>query len=156
MGLIKWIVYALLLSIVTLQDIKERKVSLIIMIQLFIVGMCFLIYSILKEETNFIEFILYLVPGIFLILFSKISKNKLGIADGILCFIVILFFPNVIGIYSIVFGFLIGSFVSLFLVLVKKRKKEEVFPFFPCIFISSNFMIILDLLFCNVISGHYL
>lgn len=134
MGL-EWVVNGVMLAFCSIQDIREKEISLWKLKVYGILAAAVSIWKLFSPEDNLLLLICRLLagllPGIFLLVLAKITREAVGYGDGlILLFIGLsLGFWECIGIFFI--G-LLGVFLAAVLVaLFFGRKKGMEIPFIP-------------------------
>lgn len=134
MGL-EWMVNAVMLAFCSIQDIREKEVSLWKLKVYGILALAVSIWKLFSPEDDLLVLILRLLtgllPGIFLLILAKITREAVGYGDGlILLFIGLsLGFWECIGIF---FAGLLGVFFAAVLALLLfGRKKGLEIPFIP-------------------------
>lgn len=123
----------------SLIDLRYKKIS--IPIVLIYLGMGVL-WRIAFCKADFLSILLGMALGVFLILVSKLCKGAIGMGDGILLIVT----GCMLGIqknFELFFGGLLGAaLVSLFLIVIKKVKKNYEIPFIPFLFLAYVGMMI--------------
>ena len=137
MGL-EWMVNAVMLAFCSIQDIREKEVSLwklkIYGIQAAAVSIWKLFSP--KDDLPVLIFRLFagLLPGIFLLILARITREAVGYGDGL----VLLFIGLSLGFWEcigIFFAGLLGVFLAAVLALLLfGRKKGLEIPFIPFLF----------------------
>ncbi len=124
-------------------DIKSKKIPIV----LFIIGGFLSVIDIMMQSIlgNISEVLpgklIGLLPGVFLLLLSRLTNEKVGEGDGILLMIlgVMLGFDSIL-IISCTALFL-QSIVACFLLVVKKADKQTKIPYVP--FLLAGFITII-------------
>lgn len=130
-----WMVNIVMLAFCSIQDIREKEISLW---KLKIYGFLAAAVSIweifpLKDNlfTLICRFFVGLLPGLFLLILAKITKQAVGYGDGL----VLLFIGGSLGFWeclSILFAGLFSVFLAaVFSALLLGRKKDMEIPFIP-------------------------
>lgn len=134
MGL-EWMVNAVMLAFCSIQDIREKEVSLWKLKVYGILATAISIWKLFSPEDDLLVLIFRLLagllPGIFLLILARITREAVGYGDGlILLFIGLsLGFWECIGIF---FAGLLGIFLAAVLALLLfGRKKSLEIPFIP-------------------------
>lgn len=130
------------LIILSYTDLKDRTIDLRVLIGAVICAMCF----------NVKLSPLGMIPGIALILFSKISRDNIGSGDGYVFMITGLmggFYENA---YIMLLAFLVSGINSSIALLLLERgnaiSKTKI-PLVPYILLSFNAVIILEHIYSN-------
>lgn len=123
-----------------LQDLKERKIQDIYLKTGIFCGMVFNIERIFTGTFSLKERVLALLPGILFWILSKVTKESVGIGDGMLLFVL----GNFMDI-GIILNVLQGAFILLIifaLVLLgsKKAFKSCQIPFLPFLWMSQTIL----------------
>ena len=132
---LEWVVNGIMLAFCSIQDIREKKISLWKIKVYGILATAISLWKLfsLNEALGILicRFLAGLLPGIFLLILSKITREAIGYGDGlILLFIGLsLGFWECIGIF---FTGLLGVFLAALLILLFfGRKKGLEIPFIP-------------------------
>lgn len=135
---VEWAINMIMLAFCSIQDIREKKISLwkLKIYGLFSAAVC--IQKLLSPDDRSVllvcQFLTGLIPGVFLLLFAKITKEAVGYGDGlILVFIGLsLGFWECLGIF---FAGLLGAFLAaVAAVLLFGGKRGLEIPFLPFLF----------------------
>lgn len=125
---IKHIVCILYLFLLSLIDIKKRKIpiwGLIIGVAMSVLFQC------ITRDKDFILIVSGAMTGIIFIVVSRVTNEKFGYGDSILILALGIFlgFWNIL--YLLFIAFLLAAVYSIFLLSVYHRGKKESFPFVP-------------------------
>ncbi len=127
------IIAFIIMFLCAFQDFLHKKISIIFPISMSLLAIVYQIYLLIEREFNLTNLVISFIPGIVMLLISLLSRNSLGIGDGLMA----LFLGPVIGIGQLMAGLTIGlflsAFVSGFLIIFKKAGKKESFAFIPFI-----------------------
>ena len=125
---IKHIVCILYLFLLSLIDIKKRKIPIWGLI--IGVAMSVLLQCIIRDK-DFILIVSGAMTGIIFIVVSRVTNEKFGYGDSILILALGIFlgFWNIL--YLLFIAFLLAAVYSIFLLSVYHRGKKESFPFVP-------------------------
>ncbi len=122
-----------LIAIVSVQDIRSKKVSFRMLSLVASVSIMFTLYKIAVEGAiSWNEILLSLIPGAVMILVSILTRESLGYGDGLLIFCL----GPLFGLQFIISGLIIAFFLSgLFslVILALKRKRNITIAFVPFI-----------------------
>ena len=133
--IMKKISLGFLLGIFGYIDWKKREVPVVLLIAVALMGMGFCIL-----ERRPIESVIYAcVPGILMLIFSKISRESMGYGDGLLLLGMgaFLTYKSVVVISLMALG--IGGIIALVLVAMCHKKGNFEIPFIP--FLTLSYMI---------------
>ncbi len=138
--IIKMVVVIAILGLESVKDIRTRKISL----KPILIGMLFGVFLMIPEGINgFWAALAGMLPGIPLIVFSFLTKEKIGYGDGF----ILIFAGFLLGIRCAVFillsGMLCCALVSVILLILKKGDRNTTLPFVP-------FLILPCILYCFV------
>lgn len=132
---LEWVINGAMLAFCSIQDIREKKISLWKIKVYGILAAAISLWKLfsLNEDLGILicRLLAGLLPGIFLLILSKITREAIGYGDGlILLFIGLsLGFWECIGIF---FTGLLGVFLAALLILLFfGRKKRLEIPFIP-------------------------
>lgn len=133
---IKWILHMVMLSVCSVEDWKEKEVSLwkIILYGFVIIG--YGIWEIIVSDVSvkwwWMQAVTGAVPGICLLILAKVSNEAVGYADGVLTVLIgiSMGFWQVVGILSTAFLGIFFTAVILFACCGRKKKTRIAFiPF---------------------------
>lgn len=132
-------VFLIYLLIISISDVKERKISLKILmlggvITSFGVGMH------LIEKTVSYQYILGTIPGVVLI-FIALMTRQVGIADGVIFVYIGLLLKYQESVAVVCVSVLIIAVFSAILLVIRKVERKHELPFIP--FIAVGYLIIL-------------
>lgn len=131
------IVFGIYLGIISVCDIRTKKVSVFLLgLGFFIVG----VFGILKfhlETTIYAvpDTLLGMAPGAGLLLLAKIT-HKAGTADGLVCMMTGVLFGLRESFFILSIGLFISSVWCIFGLMVLRWNKDKEIPFLPFVFIS--------------------
>ena len=131
------ILFGIYLAIISVCDIKTKKVSVFwLLVGFFIVGT----YAALKLyiDRNMyasLDIILGMAPGAGLLLLAK-ATHKAGTADGLVCLMTGVLFGFRESFCILCIGLFISSVWCIFGLLVLRWNKDKEIPFLPFLFIS--------------------
>lgn len=116
-------------------DIREYRISVPLTVLTAGVGVLHLLYD---WETAVPSVFLSLLPGAGLILIGILSRQKIGMGDGITLLVCGLFLESAAVWEMLMSGLFFGSLFAVFLFIRKKGKNTE-FPFLP--FLCIGYMV---------------
>lgn len=138
--MIRWLIHMGMLGICSVEDWKEKKISLW---KIKLYGSLILIYELwcLTEKNGnlyawFGRTLAGLIPGIVLLIISRLSGETIGFGDGYLILIVgfSMGFWSTIGVLGTAFA---GAFAAaIYVVLIKKRSRMTQIAFVPFLFLG--------------------
>lgn len=137
------ILIIILFFICSYTDIRERKISIKVLLLFFgitVVWMMLSMSGMLQEQRQYPmamrESFAGILPGAALLVCSKLFHAAIGEGDGYFLMLA----GWMLGMRTVLFLLMGGLFLSagyaLFLLIFLKRKKTEVFPFIPFLFAS--------------------
>lgn len=124
-----------LFGIYAFQDILQKKISLCLIIVGIISGLGFSVYEWVYIRSFCLSDIIYLFPGILLIVLSCFS-SQIGLGDGLTVLIVGLFYPSLLSLVILVLAFFSLFIFSLCSYVLGKVKKNSKIPFAPFLLIG--------------------
>ena len=131
----------LFLSFMSLEDFKEKSVSLWKILLFLTAGMVYLLVfqTILQSQNLSFYTFASLLPGIALLFFTKLSQGAIGAADGLI--VLGLGLWELLGILS--GAFFLAAFVAGFLLVFQIKRKNDSIPFIPFLVLGmcSSFLI---------------
>lgn len=120
----------------TLQDIKEKKISITYLRVGAIGSVLFFIKERMQHQWNVIDIILSLVPGLVFLFIAKASKEKIGFGDGWLFLIIAGWMGTEITWKLWQSSLLLSSFFSFAMLMLKKYKLQNQIPFIPFVWLA--------------------
>jgi prepilin signal peptidase PulO-like enzyme (type II secretory pathway) len=126
------------LTINSITDIREKRISIIISL---IFGAIGIIINIIFNQYNIISILLAMLLGFIMILISKVTKEAIGIGDGIILVVMGLFTGVYNNLLILLYGLILSSIVSCFFLITKKLDKKDKIPFIP--YLLAGYIIIL-------------
>ncbi|MGN0399211.1 MAG: prepilin peptidase [Blautia sp.] len=128
----------LFLSFMSLEDFKEKSVSVWKILLFLAAGLTYLLVfqTVLWSQSLSLYTLIALLPGIALLLLTKISQGAIGAADGLIVLGLGLWlgFWELLGVLS--GAFFISAFVAGFLIVFRKKQKNDSIPFIPFLVLS--------------------
>ena len=154
MGL-EWVVNGVMLAFCSIQDIREKEISLWKLKVYGILAAAVSIWKLFSPEDDLLLLICRLLagllPGIFILVLAKITREAVGYGDGL----ILLFIGPSLGFWEcigIFFIGLLGVFLAAVLVaLFFGRKKGLEIPFIP--FLLTGLAVTLWKWLCLPVSG---
>ena len=128
---LKMLVLAYLLA-AGIIDIKTGEINTALTVLTAGVGVLRLVQ---EGGAGFLSVLTALIPGACFLLFSYLTRQKIGAGDGITLLVCGLFLDGILIMESLLFGLLFGSAFAMFL-LVRKKGKNTDFPFLPFLFLG--------------------
>lgn len=117
----------------SVEDIKTKKVTLWKEILLLCIAILYLIiFRPFCWNTLFIG----MLPGLLFLLFSFISKEKIGYADSIWIVILGMLYGITVLFRLLLYSFMISFVVSVIIYSIKRKKETEI-AFLPCILVGQ-------------------
>ncbi|MBO6240455.1 MAG: prepilin peptidase [Butyrivibrio sp.] len=130
------IVQLVLLFVAGVFDFKKKEISLLLIIAMAAISIVCGVIDVFFGKSSAKEILICLIPGACLMMLSLISRQSIGIGDGLIVAAIGLCF----GIHRLVLGVSIALFISgimsIFLIIVRKAGKKDSFPFVPFIFVG--------------------
>ena len=133
---IKWIIVALFLFIMTIQDIRKKELSLKVMVLFFLAGLALRIFF---DGSGFIDALYGMLIGAAMIVLSKLSRGAAGLGDGIVLVVTGLYMGFDVNLEIFIWGLSLCAIVGLFLLLVMKADRKKRIPFVP--FLSAGYLL---------------
>ncbi len=124
------------LMILTLFDLKEKRVPVVWLALGLLVAGGRSVYLNCIEQQNWLQMLLGMMPGALLLLVSFTTK-KVGFADGIVLGIIGMFENYKVSLFVLCMGLFWASVVSVVLLVLRKVKRNIAIPFIP--FLTAAF-----------------
>ena len=135
---------ALILTLVcAVYDVRKKRIPILPIVFGILFAAIVRIRHIWAGEAAFLEIILSILPGIFILTVGFCSKEKVGYGDGILLVMIGLMtgFLFCLGVLCIS---LAGSCIyALFLLVFQKAEREAAFPFVPFLALAMGICMVL-------------
>lgn len=128
------------LLVCSLEDIRQRKVN---SIWILICGILAVVFHLCWRRLDVYEMLLGALPGVGLLLVSKITGGKVGAGDGLLLIVTGFFLGWQKNTAIFFVGTCLAGIYSLFQLWLKRKKKEDEIAFVP--FLSLGYLLILCL-----------
>lgn len=127
------------LGLCSIVDIKKKQLPCILLWIGFI-GICFItLIQITNESRNILDSIGGVLTGVFLLIFSKASREQIGFGDSIIFLIVGIGVGTLNNFLLLIYSLFLTCIVSIFLLIFKKANRKTTLPFTP--FICSSFIL---------------
>ncbi|MCI8669272.1 MAG: hypothetical protein HFI34_07115 [Lachnospiraceae bacterium] len=126
-------IVAVILMILSWQDIQKKKINL----GFCIISICFIISGNLLFH---LESLLFMISGLlvggFVMLVSFISREAIGMGDGVAFIITGLATGGMINFEILIISLFLASFAGMYQLILKKCNSKETMAFLPYITIS--------------------
>lgn len=138
---------SIILFSLAIPDIKKKKIPVWLLVAAGVTAVVLrIILSYLEiTEASLLWSFMALIPGCFFLLLSFATKEQVGYGDGIVLFIIGILCPfwRLMMILGIALS--ITSFVSIFLLIVRKGNRHTRLPFVPFLWIGAIIEWILEM-----------
>ncbi len=126
----------LILVILSWQDVERKKIS----IRLCVLSICFIIMGNLFFHLESMFFMISgMLVGGFVLIVSYITKESIGMGDGVVFIITGLTAGGINNFEILVMSLFLASFAGMYYLIFKKCNKKETMAFLPFITISYIF-----------------
>lgn len=116
------------LVVLSIEDIKHKKISLIIIL---IGGLCLFTFSLAMSELSIRDRIGGIMIGGFMLLISYLTRGQIGLGDGLVLSIIGISYGFLMNLNLLILGLILSSIFSILLLICKKAKKKSTIPFIP-------------------------
>ena len=120
----------------TLQDLKEKKISVTYLKIGVTISVLFLIWEAWHRNVNGKEFVISLLPGLFFLLISKLAKEKVGAGDGYIFLIIGCCLGSSMTWMICQLGLILSSIYSFLILLLKRGNRNSQIAFVPFIWLA--------------------
>lgn len=120
----------------SIQDIKTKTISSDYLNLGMALGIFFLISGLKQKSIGMEEIMISLIPGSLLLVWGKVSKEKIGYGDGFLFLILGMCLEGVKVWYLCQLAFFLSAVYSVFMMGRKRLSRESKFAFVPFLLIS--------------------
>jgi leader peptidase (prepilin peptidase)/N-methyltransferase len=118
------------LTVNSITDLKNKRVYLVVSVAFAIAG---IIVNIIFRRHSLISILLSLGIGVILIIISKVTREAIGMGDGIIILVLGVLNGAYENLLISLYGFLISFLVSAFLLITRKFGRKDKIPFIPCL-----------------------
>ena len=132
----KQIVMTLYLLWGTLQDVKEKKISVTYLKIGALLSFLYLLWEIWNKNMRGKEVMLSLLPGVIFLLLSKLTKEKVGVGDGFVFLVIGICLGSSMTWMVCQLGLILSSVYSLLILLLKRGNRESQIAFIPFIWLA--------------------
>lgn len=129
-GCILFIIWLLVCSI---QDIRDKKLSVFL---IFLGFVCLFPFSLVSNTVSIYNRLGGLLLGLFLIAMTYITRGQIGIGDGLFIMVIGVCFGFGISSAMLIYGLLLSALISLCIILLRKGKRDTRIPFIPFLFLG--------------------
>lgn len=131
------IIIVILLGISSYTDIKNRKISMRL---LLVFGILAILVWIEKLYTNGIievcTILVSILPGLLLLLLGKATRESIGYGDGYLLIVIGIYIGFIRTVSILITALFLTAIISIFLLIFRKVSRRTEFPFIPMLLIS--------------------
>lgn len=121
------------LLICSWQDIKKKKINLLLILAGFIIN---IIVSLLWSNVSVASHILGILPGLLLLMISYITRGQIGIGDGLILSITGIYLGPEKNIAVLAYGLFCAALFSIILLSFQLASRKKTIPFIPFILIG--------------------
>ncbi|SEG35163.1 leader peptidase (prepilin peptidase) / N-methyltransferase [Butyrivibrio sp. Su6] len=129
-----YITQLFLLLLSAFSDIRKKEISIWIVICMALLSLSDGAIALFNGKRTIDDLIVCIVPGVIMMLLALLSRQSIGYGDGL----IILAIGMTFGISKLAVGIAIALFtsgiMSIFLIAIRKAKRNDTFPFVPFIF----------------------
>lgn len=127
------VIQLFLLAISAISDMRKKEISIWLVISMAVISLIDGVLSLVLHKKTVTELAISLIPGVLLVVLSVLSRQSIGYGDGLITMAIGVAF----GISKLFAGLAIALFasgvMSIFLIVVRKAKRNDTFPFIPFI-----------------------
>ena len=125
------VITIILLIVGSFSDIRTKRISILFPCVQFFVSVIYSLYGLSKGTMHYEELLLSFVPGILLLIISFISRQGVGIGDGLM----VLAIGPVLGmadmLLATLIGFTLSSIVGGILLIMRRVNGKSTMAFIP-------------------------
>lgn len=136
--LIETIITGIFLAICTYTDLKGKCINICICLMFGIIGM---VYRCIFENSNLISLLQAIIPGIFLMLVSILSKEGIGKGDAIVIGTIGLYIGGINTIIILFNGVIVSCITGIIFIAFMKKEKGYRLPFVPFLTLAFIFQV---------------
>ena len=131
----KWIVL-IFLFLGALWDIKKKTVPKVFLLIWGIVSVIYFVFEIINGQ-NVLGLLLGVIPGIITLVLSIVTKEKIGLGDGLILICVGCLQTIKDVLCMIIFSFIFLTVVLIFLLAIRRIGRSSRIPFVPFLFLGQ-------------------
>lgn len=128
----------LLLGALAITDYKNKRIPLWTIVSVLCIG---ILNFFLQYDRDWKSILAGTGMGVTLCILSKITGNRIGMGDGLVITVIGMFMGVKLTFICMSTAFFLASFAALFLLCIKKAKRNYKMPFIPYIFAAYTIMI---------------
>lgn len=136
--LIETIITGIFLTICTYTDLKGKCINIFICLMFGVIGM---VYRCIFENSNLLSLLQAIIPGIFLMLVSILSKEGIGKGDAIVIGTIGLYIGGINTIIILFNGVIVSCITGIIFIAFMKKEKGYRLPFVPFLTLAFIFQV---------------
>lgn len=121
------------LSICSYEDIKHRKVHTGLLLLFTIEGILFWVFA---EKRQVVGLVQAALPGLFVLLFSFLTKESIGEGDGMLLLGIGLLLGGACAFRIFLYALFFSACYAVFLLIIRKKNRKYEIAFVPFMFLA--------------------
>lgn len=137
--LIETIITGFFLAICTYTDLKEKCINICVCLIFGIIGM---IYKCVFENNNLLSLLQAIIPGIFIMFVSIVSKESIGKGDAVVISTIGLYIGEINTIIILFNGLIASCITGIICILFIKKEKKYRLPFIPFVSLAFIFQMV--------------
>lgn len=137
--LIQIIITGIFLGICTYIDLKRKYVNIYICLIFSIAGV---MYKCIFENSTLLSLLVAIIPGIFLMLVSIISKESIGKGDAIVIGTIGLYIGGINAVIVLFSGVIASCITGIIYIVIMKKEKGYRLPFVPFLALGFIYQIV--------------
>lgn len=130
---IRSILFIIWLLVCSIQDIRDKKLSVFL---IFLGFICLFPFSLVFDKVSIYNRLGGLLLGLFLIAMTYITRGQIGIGDGLFIMVIGVCFGFGISSTMLIYGLVLSALISLCMILLRKGKRDTRIPFIPFLFLG--------------------
>ncbi len=123
-----------------IQDLKEKKISLVYIKIGAGLGVLFLLWEMGSQKVKIADILFSFLPGVLFLIISKITKEKIGAGDGLLFLVLGCCLGSKVTWTLWQLALLLSSVFSFVMLIMKKYRAESQVAFVPFVWIAHIFL----------------
>ncbi len=133
---IRTILAGIFLASESLYDIKTRQIQPIILLVSGILGIVTGAAAVITGSTGFLLWASGMLPGAFLLLTAKASREAVGYGDGLALMVTGMYIDVLQTFNLFILALFLSAMAAIVMIVIKRAGRKDVMPFLPFLFLG--------------------